>query len=130
MTVITPEIMKYYQNFFSQFKINIMTPMNRTSVFSCCMTMISYICRLHQITYEDMNKFLLKCLSITFLQYSYSPRIVLINLLSEFFSAVKNNWFTSFIINTNNFVSKTARNIGIVVDIFQCMKNYYFYHYS
>ena len=35
--------MKYYRSVFSQFKIYITNPMSCTSVFSCYMTMISYI---------------------------------------------------------------------------------------
>ena len=54
MTVIAFQIMKYYRSLFSQLKINIAVPMSRTSMFSCCIIMISYfdICYSNQfITY-------------------------------------------------------------------------------
>ena len=40
--------------------------------------------------------------------------IASIDLLTAFFSFVKNNWFARFIISTYNFVSKTSRNMILI----------------
>ena len=41
MTVVTPQIMKYYKNFFGWLKIYVTTPMSCTSKFSSYVGMIS-----------------------------------------------------------------------------------------
>ena len=60
-----------------------------------------------------MITFLLKCFYITFLKYSLFKNCFN-KFISSIFTSVKNNWFTKSIINKNNFVSKTTRNVILI----------------
>ena len=68
-----------------------------------------------------MIKFLLKCLFITF----FAIFILLKNCFNKFisciFTPINNNLPSKPIINTNNFISKTTRN---VVLIFFCVRTF------
>ena len=115
--------MKYYNNFFVQLKINITTPISRTSIFSCYMIMISCViisCTKQFVTYSAF---------ITSLRYSFMfyihekifVKMVFYHLFAIFiffknytnkfmdyiFSSVKNNCLA-------DFISKTARNMCVI----------------
>ena len=62
-----------------------------------------------------MIKFLLKCFFITFLQCWYSLRIALIKIIGSIFTSKNNYWLGKFIINTNKLVSKTTRNVILIL---------------
>ena len=115
--------MKYYNNFFVQLKINITTPISRTSTFSCYMIMISCViisCTKQFVTYSAF---------ITSLRYSFMfyiheqifVKMVFYHLFAIFiffknctnkfmdyiFSSVKNNCLA-------DFISKPARNMCVI----------------
>ena len=105
--------------------------MSRASILSCYMIMIFYFiisCNKQFITYPafiarlknllssstDMIRFLSKCFFITFLQYPFSLRLTSNKFIDCTCSSVKNNRLAKSIINTNNFISKTARNTILI----------------
>ena len=130
MTVIAFQIMKYYRKFLSQFKINITTPMSRTSRFYCYMIMISYFivfCSKHFILYPAFitsfkTSFIFcrhgKIFIKMFFYYFFAILFFFNNSFNKFidciFSSAKNKWFAKSIINTYSFVSKTARNMFLI----------------
>ena len=131
MNVVTSQIVKYYRNFFSQLKIYITIPVSCTSRFPSYVTMISYFLIINKFfanpTSSLMIKFLLKCFFITFLQYL---RIRIGNCFNKFISSIftskNNNWLSKPIINANNFVSKTTRNVILI--FFLCKNLHSFQH--
>ena len=122
--------MKYYRNFFSQSKINIETLMSRTSLFSCHMIIISSViisCSKQFIIYPAFitwlnSSFILYSHYKIFIEiFSYYAFIIIrlfkncFNKFIDFiFSSLRNNWLAKFIINTYNFVSKTAKSMFLI----------------
>ena len=120
--------MKYYRNAFSQLKIYVTTPMNCTSKFSSYLTMISnffiIILQIQQVllnwnccsSSSVMIKFL--CFKVFFHDF-FAIFILLKNCFNKFicciFISKNNNWLTKSIINTNKFVSKTVRNVFLIL---------------
>ena len=129
MTPIIPWIMKCCRNFFSQFKINITTPLSRTSIYfpvtwqwsvtlsSPTSNSLSHIQHLllnwnNSSSSADMTKLSL--------QY-FLPLFCISHALQEFFNEfinciffpAKNNWLAKFIINTHKLVKKSARNVWL-----------------
>ena len=114
--------------FFSQFKIYITNPMSCTSIFSCYMTMISYFFIINQfltypvcITWLKMFFFFLSHDRIFVKMFFYCFFTVtklfkhrLNKTISCIFTPVKNNWLAKFIIDTNKFISKNARNVILI----------------
>ena len=129
MTVITSQIVKYYKNFLSQLKIYVTTPMGCTSKFCSYVTMIS------NFLIVIINKFFTNPTSVTllklifffsydqifvemFFHYFFAVLIILKNCFNKFISCIfaykNNNWLTKLIIDVNNFVSKTTRNVILI----------------
>ena len=123
--------MKYYRNFFSQLKIYVTTQMSCTSKFASYVTMISDFFIVIIITFftnpanviwlESFFLFFIhdqKFLKVFFLLF-FTVLILLKNCFNKFISSIftpkNNNWLTKPIINTNNFVSKTARNVLLIL---------------
>ena len=137
--------MKYYNNFLSQSKINITTPIWRTSISSCYVIIISGFVTLISnnlmniqgllldwnffSSSADKTKFLLKCFYYCYYYYYYyyyyyfAIIILFKNCLNKFtdliFTSVKKNWLTKSIINSKNFVSKTTRNMILTFFVIQ-----------
>ena len=129
--------MKYYSKFFSQLKIYVTIPMCCASKFASHMTMISYFFVI------IVNKFFTNSTPVTllkqmffffthdqifvkvFVHYSFAILIFFKNCFNKFISSIftstNNNWLSKSIINANNFVSKTTRN---VILIFFCLRTF------
>ena len=130
MTVITSQIVKYYKNFLSQLKIYVTTPMGCTSKFCSYVTMIS------NFFIVIINKFFTNPTSITllkliffffsydqifvemFFHHFFAVLIILKNCFNKFIGCIfaykNNNWLIKLIIDVNNFVSKTTRNVILI----------------
>ena len=130
MTVVTCQIVKYCRNFFSQLKIYVTSPMSCTSKFSSHVTMIS------NFFFNIINKYFTNPTTVTllklmffffthdqifvkvFVRYFSAVLILLKNCFNKFvsciFTSINNNWLSKPIINTNNFVSKTTRNVILI----------------
>ena len=119
--------------FFIQFKIYITNSMSCTSIFSCYMTMISYFFIINQfftylvcVTWLKMffvflshDQIFVKMFFYCFLTVTKLFKDRLNKTTSCIFIPVKNNWLSKFIIDTNKFISKTARNVML---IFFCIR--------
>ena len=143
MTVIAFEVMIFSMNFFSQFKINIATPGNRTSIFSCYMIMISYFiifCSKQFITYPAFitwfktsfifyrhNKIFIKMIFCYFFVVSIFFENCFNKFIDCIFSSLKTNWLAKSIIYTYKVLSKISWNVFLI--IFWCKRHYYHYHY-
>ena len=137
MTVVASQIMKYYRNFFSQLKIYVTIPMGSTSKFSSYVTMMSnfFIVMINNFFTNPTTATWLKLLLLFFTHdqifikvfFCYFFTILIIHknsfnkLISCIFTSRNNNWLTKYIININNFVSKTTRN---VILIFFCVRTF------
>ena len=66
------------------------------------------------LPFADIIKFLLKCFFIIFFTIIIFFKNCFNKSINCIFFSVKNNLFTKFIINTNNVISKTARNMILV----------------
>ena len=130
MTVVASQIMKYFRDFFNQLKICVTIPMGHTSNFSSYVTMIS------NFFIVMINKFFANPTTVTWLKlffffftydqiflkvffyYLFTTLILLRNCFNKFISTIFtskiNNWLTKSIINTNNFLSKTTRNVILI----------------
>ena len=127
--------MKYYRNFLSQLKIYVKIPMSCISKLSSYVTMISifFIIIINEFLTNPANVTWLKFLFFFFIfffftydqifvkmffHYFFTVIILLINCFKKFISSIfnsKNNyWFDKFIINTNELVSKTTRNMILI----------------
>ena len=118
--------MKYYKNFFSHFKIYITTPMSCISIFSCYMTMISYLFIIIQffkypacVTWSKIFFFFPVMIKFSlFFDCFFTVFILFKNCfyksISTIFTSTNNNWFTKFIINTTKLVRKSARNVILI----------------
>ena len=101
----------YCWNFLVKFKINIdETPMSRSFTFRWAAKNLLFDLKLLS-SCADMTRFLLF--------YHISAIIIFFkNFFNKFidciFSSVKSNWFTKFIINTCNFVSKTVKIMFVI----------------
>ena len=129
--------MKYYKNFliltFCNFKIYITTPMSCISIFSCYMTMISYLSIINQffkypacVTWSKIFFFVPVMIKFSlFFNCFFTVFILFKNCfnksISTIFTSTNNNWFTKFIININKLVRKSARNMIL---IFFCVKTF------
>ena len=122
--------MKYYRNFFSQLKIYVATPM------SCIFKFTSYMTIISNFFIVMINEFFTNPASVAwlilvffffsydqvfvklFFHYFFTEFILSQNCFNKFISSVltlkNNNWHTKSIINANNFVSKTTRNMIMV----------------
>ena len=119
--------MKYHRNFFSHFKIYITGPICGTSLFSTHMTMIPHliISNIKQFITNPTNITQLKSFFFlcwhdkVFVKTFFYHSATIIVLTKECFnkfvniilSSAQDIFFTEFIVNTNNFISKTARNM-------------------
>ena len=122
--------MKYYSHFFTNFQINITTPMTRSSLFTTYMTMISdlIIINNNQFTKNLTNirpfKFfiLLSSHDQVFAEMLFDHistiiiffEIALNNFKNCIFLSMQHNIFTKFIVNTDKFISKTTKNVILI----------------
>ena len=112
-------------------------PMSCTSKFTSYVTMSSYF------FFVIINKFCTNPTTFTFLKemfffythdqmfvkvfvhYFFAKFILLMNCFNKFisciFTSINTNWLSKSIINTNNFISKTTRN---VILIFFCVRTF------
>ena len=122
--------MKYYRNLFSHLKVYVTTPMRCPSKFSSYVTIISnfsiviinnfctYITTvtllkkklLFFIHYEIFIKMFFHYFSTIFILFKNCSN----KFISCIFISINNNQLTKFIINTNNFISKTTRNVILI----------------
>ena len=129
------------RNITETFIVNLTAPMSRTSIFSCYMTMLPYFIsssnRLSHVQHlllnwnlcsssSDITKFLLKCFFITFchnhtlqelFQWMYKPHFFLYK-----------EQLACWICHQHKQIYKQNYQ-KYVLDIFHCVKYYYFYHY-
>ena len=128
-------------DFFSQLKIYVTTPLSCTSKLSIYVTMISnfFIVMINKffanptnitqlkffffVAYDQIFVFLL---IFGFLQYSYKSMNCFNKFISSVFTPKNNNRLTKSIINANNFVSKTTRNVNLI--FFLCRTFHKFQH--
>ena len=124
--------MKYYPKLFSQFKINITTPMSRTSLFSCYTTIMSYFI----ISYIMMKPLFIFCrhekvfIKIPFYR-TFAIIIIFKNCFNESINCIlflcKEQLACYIYYQYKQLYKQNSKEY--VIDIFQCMKHY-FYHYS
>ena len=129
--------MKYYKNIFSQLKIYVTISMSGTSKFTTYVTMNANVFFIiikkfftNPATVTLLKQMFLFCSTDqiflkVFVYYISAIFILLKNYFNKFktciFTSVSKSWFSEPIINTNNFVSKTTRN---VILIFFCVKTF------
>ena len=124
--------MKYYRNLFRQLKIYVTTPMSCTSIFSSYGTMVShfFIVIINEFfTYLTCITWLKLFFFFThdqiffevFFHYFFTVFILLKNCLNKFISSIltcKNNYcIGKFIISTSKLVSKTTRNVILILSL-------------
>ena len=127
MTVVTSKIMKYCRNLFGRLKIYISTLVVTMSfpvtwqwslTFSSSSMSFSQI----QLVLLDWNcsssSLMIKCLLKYFFITFFAVFILLKNCFNKFISSIfiskDSYWLTESIINTNNLVSKIARNVILI----------------
>ena len=119
--------MKYYRDLFSQLKINITIPIPKVSIFACHVIMIFYfiITFSNQFTTYPSVIALIKvsfifCIQdkvfIKVLFYFLSAIMILLKnyfnkLIARIFSSAKNDWLGWSIVNADNFLRKSTRNM-------------------
>ena len=122
--------MKYYRNLFSQLNIYVTTPMSCASKSTSDMTMVS------NFYVVMINEFLINLASVTWLilfffftydqifvkvfsHYFFMVFILFKNCFNKFISSVftlkNNSWLVKSIITANNFVSKTTKNVFLIL---------------
>ena len=116
MTVITFLTYEILRELFHKLRIYVTKPMSCTSKFSSYLTMVSYFLIFHWNCSSSwvMIEFFIE---IVF-HYFFTVFTLFKNCFNKFiwsiFTSVKNTWLTKFLINTNKFVSKTARNVILI----------------
>ena len=121
--------MKYYRNFFSQLRIYVTTPMSCTSNLSVTwkrsLTFLSpwsitFFTNPRSVTWLILVFFFSygQIYVKVFFHYFFTVLILFKNCFNKFISSVftpkNSNRLTKSIISTNNFVSKTTRNMAMV----------------
>ena len=121
--------MKYYRNIFSDLKICVTTPTSYASKFTSCMTMI------FNFFVVIINDFFTYLASVTrlkffffthdqvfvemFFHYFFTILILFNNSFNKFISSIftseNNYWFGKFIINLSKLVSKSTRNMILIL---------------
>ena len=126
--------------FFSQLKIYVTVPLCCTSKLSSYVIMISnfFIIIIDEFSTNPTRIIRLKLFFFYFIhdqifvkmffQYFFAALMLFKNCFNKFISSIftpkNNNWLTKAIISTNNFLSKTTRNVSLIFFVYKPFNNF------